>query len=205
MPNVSLLGILVGLIIFGCKADAPAFFKAKDGRYGLKRGNQIIAFPDFHMVTEFKGCCAYVVDDSGWMAITASGEKLFRPFVFDNYPDSIKDNRARFVKNGKVGFYDSSFEIRIPADFTFAWPFEKGLAKFCEGCVQKLDGEHSIHVGGKWGLLDTLGEKVVPACYDDVLGPDMGVISLVQNGDTVKISNPATSSKTGVRHRGCLE
>jgi hypothetical protein len=156
----------------------------------LKREGRIVVPPRFHMVTEFLGCCAYVVDDTGWTAIDAEGKTRFRPFVIDNHPDGFKGNRARFQANGLIGYYDSTFKVRIPAAYDFAEPFDGGLAKICMGCGKVRDGEYHLVVSGKWGFIDTTGSPIIEPKYDAAIGFQAGTFILMEKGDTVRLADP---------------
>lgn len=60
-------------------------------------------------------------------------------------------------------------EIVIKPNWEFIFPFqENGLAIFCEkGNWIWIDKEHRKFSGGKWGAMDTKGNIVIPAIYDD--------------------------------------
>lgn len=117
--------------------------------------------PQYHFAYEFfpTGIAA-VVDDSGWVYIDTSGEKILRPFIFDNGPDYFVEGFARYVCNDKIGFFDSTGTIVIKAEYDFARPFSSGVAAVCIGGESVSDGEHSIWEGGVWKFIDTEGNIV---------------------------------------------
>ena len=89
---------------------------------------------------------AAVIDEEGWVYVNKKGEKILRPFIFDNGPDYFSEGLARFVgSNGKIGFHDEALNIVIPAQFDFARPFEGGVAETGKNCRNIPDGEH-MHV-----------------------------------------------------------
>ncbi len=81
---------------------------------------------------------------------------------FDNGPDYFVEGLARYIgADGKFGFMNEGLEIQIPAQFTFAFPFEEGKSRVCNGCTLKTEGEHSSYAGGDWFTIDKQGRKVV--------------------------------------------
>jgi len=105
---------------------------------------------------------ATVVDGNGWAYINMKGEVLLRPFIYDNGPDDFKEGLARFVQDGKMGFYAPSGVIVIPATYDFILPFENGVAKVCNGCEQVRNGEHFTVEGGTWRTIDKAGKIIEP-------------------------------------------
>lgn len=123
--------------------------------------------PRYALATEFtaQGIAA-VVDEDGWAWIDTRGEVLLRPFIFDNGPDDFFEGLSRYVEKGKIGFFDTSGSVVIPARFTFAAPFQDGRAAFCEGCTKVMYGEHYSYQGGAWGCVDHSGAVVTPPSND---------------------------------------
>lgn len=152
----------------GGRARLIAF--EQDGKWGYKddRGRVTIK-PQFLMAEDFSPeGIAPVVDDGGWAYINADGKVVIRPFVVDNGPDYFSDGLARFVREGKVGFFSKRGRVVIAAKFDFVRPFSEGLAAFCEGCREKPEGEHRMVRGGKWGFINRTGETVIPPKFDEV-------------------------------------
>lgn len=88
-------------------------------------------------------------------------------FFFDNGADYFVEGLARTVRHGKVGFVNVDLSEVVPAQWDFAYPFDRGFTKVCIGCVSKRVGdEHSVTAGGKWGCIDRTGRVVVPVVYD---------------------------------------
>jgi hypothetical protein len=111
---------------------------------------------------------APVVDDSGWVYIDACGNKMFRPFIYDNGPDYFVEGLARFQKSNKIGFVSTDGEVIIEARFDFVRPFSEGMAAFCTACKVMNLGEHQRYVGGKWGFINKKGAIVITARFDEV-------------------------------------
>lgn len=107
---------------------------------------------------------AHIITEEGWVAINRKKQILYKPFIYDNGPDYVQEGLLRFVENGKMGFANEAGKKVIPAQFDFAYPFEKGKARFCNGCKTIKDGEHSRldENTGVWGLIDKKG-RILPA------------------------------------------
>ncbi|MFC2088987.1 WG repeat-containing protein [Calditrichota bacterium] len=143
-------------------SDSELITFEKEGKFGYKdKNDNIVILPKFYMALDFTlfGIAA-VVDDTGWVYINSSGEKIIRPFVVDNSPDYFSDGLARYVDNNKIGFFDESGKVVIKALFDFAKPFSHGIAEICYGCKFTSDGEHRIVRGGEWKIIDKSGKIV---------------------------------------------
>lgn len=93
---------------------------------------------------------------------------LRKTHCFDNGADSFNYGLARFVdSNGKFGYMNQRLQVIIPAQYTFAFPFEYNYAKVCNGCqIEKLENsEHSLVKGGQWLVINKTG-KIVTRCSD---------------------------------------
>jgi hypothetical protein len=108
-------------------------------------------------------------DKKGVYAIDRSEKILFQICSFEFGPDIISNGLFRIIENGKIGFANMNGEIVIKPNWEFIFPFqENGLAIFCEkGNWIWIDKEHRKFSGGKWGAMDTKGNIVIPAMYDD--------------------------------------
>jgi hypothetical protein len=98
------------------------------------------------------------------------------------------------VKNGSIGFYDSSFKVRIPAKHVFAWPFENGMSKFCDSCRVQKEGEYLSTYSENWGIMGTSGKITLPPEYEKILGYGEGIFTVVENGDTTTVKDPREST-----------
>ncbi len=108
-------------------------------------------------------------DKKGVYAIDRSEKVLFQVCSFELGPDIISNGLFRIIENEKIGFANMNGEIVIKPNWGFIFPFqENGLAIFCEkGNWIWIDKEHRKFSGGKWGAMDTKGNIVIPAMYDD--------------------------------------
>lgn len=82
--------------------------------------------------------------------------------VFDNGPDYFVEGLTRARLRGRIGFYDRDFRQVVPPVHDFAWPFENGVARVCDGCrpgTPGLDG-HTPLEGGRWYYIDRNNREV---------------------------------------------
>lgn len=144
----------------GCPHLEP--FETSDGMGYRSVGGQTVIPPRYAMAFAFSAeCIAAVADTNGWAYIDREGRVLVRSHVVDNGPDPFREDRARFVRNGKLGFIDRSARVVIDADYAYAEPFERGHALICADCEAVSDGEHTTMAGKKWGAIDMEGRIVV--------------------------------------------
>ncbi|MBM3748509.1 MAG: WG repeat-containing protein [Acidobacteria bacterium] len=150
-------------------------FESK-GKWGYKDTRGRIVIPARYEVAQpfLPEGIAAVADQSGWAYIDAQGREVIRPFIFDNGPDYFHEGLARFVAQGRFGFFDRHGKVAIPARFDFALPFAEGLAAFCAGCKEVSEGEHKAMRGGRWGFMDRQGEVVIPAKFEEARGFEKG-------------------------------
>ncbi|MEJ2543276.1 MAG: WG repeat-containing protein [Calditrichaceae bacterium] len=129
----------------------------------MNQNNHIIIDAQYPAAMDFtEHGIAAVADSSGWAYIDKQGNIIIRPYVYDNGPDYFSEGLARFVKNGKFGFFNEFGRIVIEAQWDFAYPFQDGKAAVCKGCKITTDNEHSSVTGGEWGYIDKKGNIVVP-------------------------------------------
>ena len=167
------LRLALGLLVLGAlSADAAErlipFERNELWGYRDERG-EIVIEPRFVVAGAFspEGIAA-VADRTAWAYIDRAGRVLVRPLVVDNGPDPFREGLARFVVDGRFGFFDRRGKIAITPRFAFAESFHEGRAAFCVGCRIERRGEHRVPTGGRWGFVDRSGETVVPATYEEV-------------------------------------
>ncbi|MFB5652239.1 WG repeat-containing protein [Leptospira wolffii] len=196
-PNTIPLLLIAILSIFltDC-AKHPSTAFEENGLYGYKdKEGKVAISPQYSVAYDFQETgIAFAFGKGGWICIDSKNRELLHPFPFDNGPDDFSEHKARFVENGKIGFFDPFCKKVIPADFDFAFPFEKGYSVICSGCksVREPDGEHSILEGGKYGLIDSKGKIVVNPEYDSVYDadPEKKIVTVKKDGTKKELSLP---------------
>lgn len=151
-PNLEALDATLGYVDSSGKVIIPA------GKYP-------------YLFTDVFDKIAFVLlkDKKGVYAIDRSEKILFQVCSFELGPDIISNGLFRIIENGKIGFANMNGEIVIKPNWGGIFPFqENGLAIFCEkGNWIWIDKEHRKFSGGKWGAMDTKGNIIIPAMYDD--------------------------------------
>ena len=119
----------------------------------------------------------------GFYAIDRNENILFRIHTYDNGPDPLNDGLFRIIKNNKTGFANMDGQIIIQPQFDFALPFRDSFAVVCVGGRDEKDGEYSMRVGGKWGLINTSGKEILEPAYDDIQILEDGKIRVKKDGE----------------------
>ena len=102
-----------------------------------------------------------IVSDPNPVLIDRNGIHIYNIFIFDNGPDYEKDGFIRIVKNGKIGYINSTnYNLVIKPLFKCAYPFENGKAKVSNDCETIRDGEYSTWKSTKWFYINKKGEKI---------------------------------------------
>jgi hypothetical protein len=77
--------------------------------------------------------------------------------VFDNGTDYFSDGLARLIVNGKYGYMNEALATIVGPAYDFAWPFQCGVARVCNGCTTTADGDHTSIYCNACGLIDARG------------------------------------------------
>jgi hypothetical protein len=115
-----------------------------------------------------EGLGSVIVDDRGLYFVSRRGRTALA-FMFDNGADYVVEGVTRTVKDGKIGFVDTQLDEVVAPVWDFAFPFKRGVAQVCVGCVSVPvfpGDEHRIMTGGRWGYINKRGKVIVPVVYD---------------------------------------
>jgi len=131
-----------------------------DGKKGIinTKGRQVVKAQYEYLENFNRYGVARAKNDSAYGLIDLQGSEIL-PFEYERIGE-FGDSLAMISKEGKYGYVNSKGEIQIPLKYDFnteamVWGvFESGYAKFKEG--------------DKYGLLNTTGEEVYPAIFEDV-------------------------------------
>lgn len=173
----------VMLMLLGCAAGGLTPFE-RDGLWGYRDAAGRIAIEPRYLVADAFSAhgLAAVADETGWAYIDASGRDVIRPFLLDNGPDPFSEGLARFLEDGRFGFFDERGRVAIEPRFDFVMPFHEGLAAACQGCSLEPRGEHSEAVGGLWGFVDRTGRWAIPPAYEAAGEFDGGEARVMRDG-----------------------
>ncbi|MDO5639033.1 MAG: WG repeat-containing protein [Neisseria sp.] len=191
-----ILTLLIGLLLqpsFAHAEEALFYFENERGHVGVRSGSgKVLIAPQFSNVVvydydkpiagqtielltrarEFQPAQAF----DQYRPATPAGEVydrrgrlLYRPQVDDNGMDEWSEGLRRYVENGKIGFVDRAGNKVLPAEWTFATPFQYGYAEVMTGNWRKrfdASGEHwSLEAADSRAeshLIDRQGRRVRP-------------------------------------------
>ena len=137
--------------------------EADNAGYADAAGTVIIPTGKYPMCYTDAFCrIAFVSTKTGKLvAIDRKERILFEVFVYDNGPDYPSEGLFRIVRDGKIGYADTTGQVIIQPRWDGAFPFENGLTKVCTGCTRHTsDGEHWWWSGGYWFTIDRQGRRV---------------------------------------------
>lgn len=161
------------------------YFITKDSLVGIKNSKGKIIIPannrwlfDVKNGEKVKGFLIHLMEDSDTSSAVNNGfgktynrkgEFLYRPYMFDNGPDYLREGLSRFVENGKIGFANRQGTKVIPAQFDFVSEFKLGTAEFCMGCYfdRTKDQEHPRLRGGYYGMINKKGNILINRIFGD--------------------------------------
>jgi len=132
----------------------------------------------------------------GFVAVDKNRNVLFEVFPFDNGPDYPSEGIFRIIEKGKIGYADLQGRIIIFPQFDAALPFINGMAAYCEGCSERIYGEHKSWEGGKWGFINKAGDIKIPAKYDQVIEQfHYGIAQVEYRGNVILINKKGEQVK----------
>ncbi|MQS42270.1 WG repeat-containing protein [Xanthomonas translucens pv. translucens] len=136
------------------RAIVPGCSVAADGRLRLSpQTAQRLQF-------DADGLSVLTVGDQFYY-VRADGSSL-PVILWDSGPDYFAEGLTRGIVHGRIGFYDRQLREVIPQVHDFAWPFENGVARVCDGCRRGTpDGDgHTPMEGGRWYAIDRNNREV---------------------------------------------
>jgi hypothetical protein len=88
--------------------------------------------------------------------------RLLPVLTYDNGPDPWAEGLVRSHVDGKVAYSNRDFEVVIPPEYDWGWPFEDGRARVCRDCrLEEPDSDgHRAVTGGTWLYIDRDGKEV---------------------------------------------
>ncbi|MBK8500785.1 MAG: WG repeat-containing protein [Saprospiraceae bacterium] len=93
------------------------------------------------------------------IGINQQGQRLYEVLWFDNGPDYLEEGVFRILRDGKIGYADTTGRIVIEAQFECAEPFADGKARVSYNCDIVKDGEHTMMKSDSWFDIDKNGEE----------------------------------------------
>jgi hypothetical protein len=141
------------------------FQDASSELYGFKDAKDTVRIParyTYYMYdTFYTWQLNFVVSDTGWVAINAKGEHLFRPFLFENVPEGGPlDGMYRVEHRGKIGYANAEGKIVIPPQYPCGYGFANGKANVALECQTLHEGEHYRWESNDWFYIDKYNRRV---------------------------------------------
>lgn len=197
-----------GKIVLPCVYSELGYFDnglasvKKDGKYGFIniQGFEVVPCV-YEAVTDFSDGFAKVKKDGKWGCVNAQGElavscayDVINTYYNDGVGRWFFDDLAVVKKNGKYGYVNTQGVEVIACVYDSASIFENGVATIgkdgysytinTQGQVVDeplINGVRRVRENGKWGLVNAMGEVVVPCQYDTLYFSD-GMVCVSENG-----------------------
>ncbi len=98
---------------------------------------------------------------SDLIGIDQAGNRLYEIYWFDNGPDYVEEGLFRILRNGKIGFADTTGRVVIEPQFACATSFAQGKAKVTFECelVSDPGDDHKRMESDSWFFVDRGGRK----------------------------------------------
>lgn len=152
---------------------------SKNGKFGYidEKGNEITPFI-YDYTRRFENGKASVNKDNKIITIyKTSKNNVIYSKIHTDY-----DGLCRVMNENKYGFIDAKTEeVKIPLIYSNAMDFNNGYAVVTVGGTWEMNGTQSTLTGGKMGLINSLGEMVIPANYLQLKSYNNGFV-LFHNG-----------------------
>ncbi len=165
-----------------CRVGVGRFVTAKEestfnGVYGLitSNGKEVVK-PTYRDIGNVYNNIAIMQDkNSLWGAVTTTGAVIVKPTYDDLF--EFTSGVAQFRSGKKWGIIDKDGNIIKKATYSYigdsdSFPFsafDDGVALYNVGGTVKYIGETGYKVvGGKWGVIDSTGEELTSAKYDEI-------------------------------------
>lgn len=152
------------LFTFGGITDYLFLKTDKNDQYGYVNSKGVFVIPlgKYAMcyTDTFKKYAIVLKSKEGFVAIDRNENVLYNIFPFDNGPDYLSDGLYRIIKNGKIGYADANFSVKIQPQYGCAFPFKNGVAKVSHDCKtisDKPNSEYHIWVSDKWFYINKHG------------------------------------------------
>jgi len=193
-----------GVVVIPFKYENEShFYKCKlasaklNGKYGFidQKGNPVIPIKFERVRSNKVDSMVCAMQNGKWAFFSCSGEQL-TDFNFDKITESYYDDRnytyferglCRVEKNGKVAYLNKNFEEVVNlGTYDVAEPFRNYL-----GIVAK---------NGKYGIIDTLGNVILPIKYDFIEHPseysNISDLFMIKKGGKFQLLNSKASPLT---------
>lgn len=206
--NMNAAFVMKNALSAGMFSEGLARYRDKNGFWGfVNTSGKVVIKPKYNSVSPFKDGISYVygkgADGKMVKAIIDQSGDIIRKFENTRTAfRGLNEGLAAFNKGEGWGYLNENGEVKIPENkkWSDAQPFYNGIACVLYGSVWRLidkEGKYisdstfktplvffkglaSINVDGKFGFINTKGEMVIPAEYDDIAMPFIGKTAIVK-------------------------
>lgn len=169
-----LLIITLVTILFSLGYSQYLYLREENNKYGYVDSLGTVAIPfiyDFAF-TDTMINIAFVAHNGEIKAINKNNNILFTVFNYDNGPDYLHEGLFRIKDDeDNIGFGNMEGNIIIKPAYFYATPFQYGFSAVNKGgYLENTDhlNNYSVVSGGKWGLINKNGKKVLPVIFDKI-------------------------------------
>jgi hypothetical protein len=150
------------------KDDYLLKFTDSDGigcGYVNTSGDTVIPLGKYYMceIDTFRTYATVTMRKKGIVAIDRKQNILYSVFVYDNGADYIENGYFRIIKDGKIGYADSTGAVKIKPRYGCAFPFKNGKARVSINCrstiIDKAD-RHTSWESDNWFYIDKTGRPI---------------------------------------------
>lgn len=157
-----------------------------------------------YFTTEKNGKCT-IIDQNGKVLISETNNMIFAVY-HEDYIICISNGEFKFdednyvakvKKNGKWGVFSlKEKKFTVPVKYEYINDYGEGLFSFCVG--GKISDLDTKPKGGKWGYINTSGEIIVDAIYDNVNRFKDGYAQVTNGKSVTLIPNPLQSENSNM-------
>jgi hypothetical protein len=183
--NIIIYCLLLVFVITSCGEDNREVIEDENTQLEESQYNVTINGVEYYRVIPFSENVSNIVyattkkDDSlksfTYILNTESNNIVGEMYVFDNGGDYFNNGVARFRKNDKVGLINKFGEVVLKPIYDEVWAINNGYARVGNNCKKTVEDEHATTTCKKYGLIDSLGNEVLPVIYDDI---HLGMLSM---------------------------
>lgn len=134
----------------------PCGFANQNGETVIPIGKYTYCFSDTISTFGIVG----PIDGHISVGIDQNENKLYEVKWYDSGPDWAEEGLFRIIRNGKIGYADTTGRVIIEPQFDCTHQFKDGKAKVTYDCELIKTGEHTMMKSNSWFYIDKNGNKI---------------------------------------------
>ena len=160
------------ITLHGFQNDTYRLYDNNAQKYVTPRFDWVVSGNDSLAVYAYKGKRGFININTGEIVIDAEKNNYSKAWLFS-------EGVAAVVQDGKIGFIDSGNSTVIPFQFHYTEHYDN----YCDIEYLFHNGYCSMNNNDKWGIIDTRGEWVIDAKYEQIWTPATNGMRIVTNED----------------------